>query len=78
MAPTRVTYEALMTAYAVSGLISEVKRMARQIKQEKISLSQSQLSSVLLSLIKSSQAGSGFENIDYVGVKSLLTILKMI
>ncbi|XP_047468526.1 leucine-rich PPR motif-containing protein, mitochondrial-like [Penaeus chinensis] len=66
MSPTRITYEALMTAFAVSGLISEVKRVARQIKQEKISLSQSQLSSVLLSLIKSGQAGTEFENVDYI------------
>ncbi|XP_063589389.1 leucine-rich PPR motif-containing protein, mitochondrial-like [Penaeus indicus] len=66
MSPTRITYEALMTAFAVSGLIPEVKRVARQIKQEKISLSQSQLSSVLLSLIKSGQAGTDFENVDYI------------
>ncbi|XP_042857897.1 leucine-rich PPR motif-containing protein, mitochondrial-like isoform X2 [Penaeus japonicus] len=66
MTPTRITYEALMTAYAISGSIAEVKRVAGQLKKEKISLSQSQLSSVLLSLIKSGQAGAGFENLDYI------------
>lgn len=77
MNPTGITYEATMTAYAIYGSILEMKRLTGQMKQENFNLSQNQLSSILLSLIKNGHAGTDFENLDYVCI-ILITFVPLI
>lgn len=66
LTPTSVTYVAMMTAYAVSGQLAKMNGIITHMKLAKISLSQNQMTSVLLLLVKSEQAGKELENIDYV------------
>ncbi|KAG7174049.1 Leucine-rich PPR motif-containing protein-like 1 [Homarus americanus] len=64
--PTSITYEALVNAYGIAGQILQMKQVVAQMKQARVALTHSQLASLLLNLVKSSQAGVEFENMDYI------------
>lgn len=68
MNPTNITYEAMINAYGISGQMSQVKQVFAQMKEARIALTQNQMISLLLRLVKHGQAGNQFENLNYVSM----------